>query len=52
MVKDLKTFLDFSNILADEARLISLKYFKKKIKTENKKNNTSRLKTRISENVH
>ena len=37
MVKDIKKFLDFSNILADEARLISLKYFKKKIKIENKK---------------
>ena len=37
MVKDIKKFLDFSNILADEARLISLKYFKKKIKIKNKK---------------
>ncbi len=37
MVKDIKTFLDFSNILANEARLISLKYFKKKIRIKNKK---------------
>ena len=37
MVKDIKKFLDFSNILADEARLISLKYFKKKIRINNKK---------------
>ena len=29
----------FSNKLADEARLISLKYFKKKIKVNNKKKN-------------
>ena len=37
MVKDIKKFLEFSNILADEARLISLKYFKKKIRINNKK---------------
>ena len=37
MAKDIKKFLDFSNILADEARLISLKYFKKKISKKNKK---------------
>ncbi len=37
MEKDIKIFLDFSNILADEARLISLKYFKKKIRINNKK---------------
>ncbi|GIR05712.1 MAG: hypothetical protein CM15mP16_10890 [Candidatus Pelagibacterales bacterium] len=36
MKKDIKKFLNFSNILADEARLISLKYFKKKIKIKNK----------------
>ncbi len=40
MVKDVKKFLKFSNILADEARLISLKYFKKKIKIKNKKKNS------------
>ena len=39
MIKDIKKFLDFSNILADEARLISLKYFKKRINIENKKKN-------------
>ena len=32
-----RQILDFSNILADEARLISLKYFKKKIRIKNKK---------------
>ena len=32
MEKDLKKFVDFSNMLADEARFISLKYFKKKDK--------------------
>ena len=37
MAKDIKKFIDFSNILADKARLISLKYFKKKIKIKNKK---------------
>jgi len=37
---DVKKFLNFSNILADEARLISLKYFKKKIKIKNKKKNS------------
>ena len=37
MKKNIKKFLDFSNILADEARLISLKYFKKKIRIKNKK---------------
>ena len=37
MKKDIKKFLNFSNILADEARLISLKYFKKKIGIKNKK---------------
>ena len=37
MAKNIKKFLNFSNILADEARLISLKYFKKKIKIKNKK---------------
>ena len=37
MAKEIKKFLDFSNILADEARLISLKYFKKKIRIKNKK---------------
>ena len=36
MKKDIKKFLNFSNMLADEARLISLKYFKKKIKIKNK----------------
>ena len=36
MKKDIKTFLNFSNVLADEARLISLKYFKKKMKFKNK----------------
>ena len=39
MKRDVKKFLNFSNILADEARLISLKYFKKKIKIENKNRN-------------
>ena len=39
MAKNIKKFLNFSNILADEARLISLKYFKKKIKIKNKKKN-------------
>ena len=37
MANDLKKFVNFSNILADEARLISLKYFKKKIGIKNKK---------------
>ena len=37
MKKDIKKFLNFSNMLADEARLISLKYFKKKMKLKNKK---------------
>ena len=32
----MKKFLNFSNMLADEARLISLKYFKKKMKIKNK----------------
>ena len=36
MIKDIKKFIDFSNILANEARLISLKYFKKKIRINNK----------------
>ena len=36
MKKDIKKFLNFSNMLADEARLISLKYFKKKLKFKNK----------------
>ena len=36
MKKGIKKFLDFSNMLADEARLISLKYFKKKIRIKNK----------------
>ena len=39
MIKNIKEILDFSNILADEARLISLKYFKKKMKIKNKKKN-------------
>ena len=39
MKKDTKKFLDFSNILADRARLISLKYFKKKLRIKNKKRN-------------
>ena len=39
MKKDIKKFLDFSNILADKARLISLKYFKKKLRIKNKKRN-------------
>ena len=39
MAKDLKKFVNFSNILADEARLISLKYFKRKIRVKNKKKN-------------
>ena len=39
MKKDTKKFLDFSNILADKARLISLKYFKKKLRIKNKKRN-------------
>ena len=37
MAKDIKKFIDFSNILADKARLISLKYFKKKIEQFNPK---------------
>ena len=37
MRRDIRKFLNFSNILADEARLISLKYFKKKIGIKNKK---------------
>jgi myo-inositol-1(or 4)-monophosphatase len=37
MRKDIRKFLNFSNILADEARLISLKFFKKKIRIKNKK---------------
>ena len=40
MAKDIKKFIDFSNILADKARLISLKYFKKKIEIKNKKKNS------------
>ena len=36
MKKGIKKFLNFSNMLADEARLISLKYFKTKIKAKNK----------------
>ena len=36
MKKDKNIFLNFSNMLADEARLISLKYFKKKMKIKNK----------------
>ena len=40
MAKDIKQFIDFSNILADKARLISLKYFKKKIEIKNKKKNS------------
>ena len=32
----MKKFINFSNMLADEARLISLKYFKKKLKIKNK----------------
>ena len=40
MKKSIKRFLNFSNVLADEARLISLKYFKKKIKIKNKKKNS------------
>ena len=36
MKKGIKKFLNFSNMLADEARLISLKYFKKKLKIKNK----------------
>ena len=39
MKKDIQKFSDFSNVLADEARLISLKYFKKKILIKNKKRN-------------
>ena len=37
MKKDIKKFLNFSNMLADEARLISLKYFKKKMKLKIKR---------------
>ena len=40
MIKNIKKFLDFSNILADEARTISLKYFKKKMRIRNKKRNS------------
>ena len=40
MAKDIKKFIDFSNILADKARLISLKYFKKKIELKKKKKNS------------
>ena len=36
MKKVTKKLLNFSNMLADEARLISLKYFKKKMKIKNK----------------
>ena len=39
MTKKIKKFLDFSNIMANEARLISLKYFKKKIRIKNKQKN-------------
>jgi myo-inositol-1(or 4)-monophosphatase len=39
MARNTKKFLNFSNTLADEARLISLRYFKKKISIENKKKN-------------
>ena len=39
MKKNIKKFYDFSNMLADEARLISLRFFKKKIKVKNKKRN-------------
>ena len=37
MAADVKKFLNFSIMLANEARLISLKYFRKKIKIKNKK---------------
>ncbi len=40
MIRDIEKFLNFSNILADEARLISLKHFKKKIRIKNKKKNS------------
>ena len=36
MKKGIEEFLNFSNMLADEARLISLKYFKKKMRIKNK----------------
>jgi len=36
MKKGMQKFLNFSNMLADEARIISLKYFKKKMKIRNK----------------
>ncbi len=39
MKKNSKKFLNFSFFLADEARLISLKYFKKKINIKNKMKN-------------
>ena len=36
MNNDIKKFNKFANLLADEARKISLKYFKKKIVVRNK----------------
>ena len=38
MKNDIDKYLKFSNFLADEAKLISLKYFKKKFKVKNKIN--------------
>ena len=36
MKNDINEFLEFSNLLADEAKSISMKYFKKKFKIDNK----------------
>ena len=36
MTNEILKFVEFSNLLADEARKISLFYFKKKIKVRNK----------------
>ena len=36
MKNDINKFLEFSNLLADEAKSISMKYFKKKFKIDNK----------------
>ena len=38
MKNDIKKYLKFSNLLADEAKIISLKYFKKKFRVKNKLN--------------
>ena len=38
MKNDIYKYLKFSNLLADEAKLISLKYFKRKLKIKNKLN--------------